>query len=204
MAVFIGISLVWKEVERRSIYNVLSKPVTRVQFLLGRYAGLALTLAVNVGGMTLAFYAVLAYMNWTANDALRRSWPAPALDPALVTAILLIGMELLVVTAIALFFSTFSSPFLSAVLTLALWVVGHFNDDLAHFDAVVDSPTAVWIARALYYVLPGLAAFDVRAQVVHGLPIPPAAAGLAVAYGAAYILFLLVAAILVFRRRDSQ
>jgi ABC-type transport system involved in multi-copper enzyme maturation permease subunit len=204
MAIFIGISLVWKEVERRSIYNVLSKPVTREQFLLGKYAGLALTLTVNIAGMTLAFYAVLAYMDWTADDILRRSWPAPALDPALMTAIGLIVVELLVVTAVALFFSTFSSPFLSAVLTLGLWIVGHFNDDLRHFETVVDNPVAVWLARALYYVLPDLSAFDVRSQVVHGLAVPPVAAGLAAAYGAAYIVFLLVAAILVFRRRDLQ
>lgn len=204
MAIFIGISLVWKEVERRSIYNVLSKPVTREQFLLGKYAGLALTLAVNIAGMTIAFYAVLAYMDWTADDILRRSWPAPALDPALMTAIGLIVVELLVVTAVALFFSTFSSPFLSAVLTLGLWIVGHFNDDLRHFEAVVDNSVAVWLARALYYVLPDLSAFDVRSQVVHGLAVPPVAAGLAAAYGAAYIAFLLVAAILVFRRRDLQ
>ncbi len=204
MAIFIGISLVWKEVERRSIYNVLSKPVTREQFLLGKYAGLALTLAVNVAGMTLAFYAVLAYMDWSADEILRRSWPAPAMDPALMTAIGLIVVELLVVTAVALFFSTFSSPFLSAVLTLGLWIVGHFNDDLRHFETVVDNPAAVWLARVLYYLLPDLSAFDVRSQVVHGLAVPPAAAGLAVAYGAAYVVFLLVAAILVFRRRDLQ
>lgn len=204
MAIFIGISLVWKEVERRSIYNLLSKPVTREQFLLGKYAGLALTLAVNIAGMTLAFYAVLAYMDWSADDILRRSWPAPAMDPALMTAIGLIVVELLVVTAVALFFSTFSSPFLSAVLTLGLWIVGHFNDDLRHFETVVDNPAAVWLARVLYYLLPDLSAFDVRSQVVHGIAVPPAAAGLAVAYGAAYIVFLLVAAILVFRRRDLQ
>jgi ABC-type transport system involved in multi-copper enzyme maturation permease subunit len=120
------------------------------------------------------------------------------------TAIALIGVELLVVTAVALFFSTFSSPFLSAVLTLGLWIVGHFNDDLRHFETVVDNPVAVWLARGLYCVLPDLSAFDVRSQVVHGLAVPPVAAGLAAAYGAAYIVFLLVAAILVFRRRDLQ
>ena len=204
MAVFVGIGLVWREVERRSIYNLLSKPVTREQFILGKYAGLVLTLAVNVAAMTAAFYLVLAYMNWNADDIMRRSWPAPALDPALMIAIGLIGVELLVVTAVALFFSTFSSPFLSAVLTLALWVVGHFNDDLKHFDAVVDSRPAVWAARALYYLLPDLSAFDVKSQVVHGLPVPAAAVALAVGYGAVYIAFLLVAAMLIFQRKDLQ
>src|SRR5688572_17401752 len=139
ISVFIGIGLVWKEVERRSIYSLLSKPMRRSQFVLGKYAGLALTLVVHVAIMTLAFYAVLAYMGWLADEGLRRSWPAPATDPALLKAIGLILVELLLVTAVALFFSTFSSPFLSAVLTLGLWVIGHFNADLRHFENVVAS-----------------------------------------------------------------
>ncbi len=204
MSVFIGIGLVWREVERRSIYTVLSKPVTRVQFLLGKYAGLALTLVVNVTAMTLAFALVLAYMDWTADEMLRRSWPAPALDPALAGAIALILVELLVVTAVALFFSTFSSPFLSAVLTFALWIVGHFNDDLRQFDAVVSSRAAAALARGLYAILPDFAAFDVKALVVHGVPIPPETFLFGAAYGALYVGGLLVAAVLIFQRRDLQ
>lgn len=204
MAVFIGIGLVWREVERRSIYNVLSKPVTRVHFLLGKYAGLALTLLVNVGAMTLAFYAVLAYMDWTADPMLRRGWPAPALDPMLTVAVALILVELLVVTAVALFFSTFSSPFLSAALTFALWIVGHFNDDLRHFDTVVASRPAVAVARVLYTVLPDFGAFDIKAQVVHGVSVPLAGVALGAAYGACYVGVLLAAALLIFQRRDLQ
>ena len=78
-------------------------------------------------------------------------------------------MELLLVTAIALFFSTFSGPFLSAALTFGLWVIGHFNADLRNFESVVESRAAAYLARGLYYVLPNFAAFDVKAQAVHGL-----------------------------------
>src|SRR5437870_6177118 len=83
IAVFIGIGLVSKEVERRSIYSLLSKPIHRYQFVLGKYAGLVLTLAVNMTIMTLAFYAVLLYTSWGIDPLVRSGWDAPALDPAL-------------------------------------------------------------------------------------------------------------------------
>ena len=111
IAVFIGIGLVWKEVDRRSIYSLLSKPIRRHEFILGKYAGLALTLFVNVAIMTMAFYAVLAYMNTQFAESARAAWPAPATDAGMLLAIALIFLELLLVTAVALLFSTFSSRF---------------------------------------------------------------------------------------------
>ena len=122
--------------------------------------------------MTVAFYAVLAYLDTQFPDTVRASWPAPATDPGMLKAIGLIFVELMLVTAIALFLSTFSSPFLSAALTFGLWVIGHFNTDLRNFEAVVESPSAAYVARGLYYVLPNFAAFDIKAQVVHALPVP--------------------------------
>ena len=119
IAVFIGIGLVSKEVERRSIYRLLSKPIHRHQFVVGKYAGLVLTLAVNLAVMAAALYARarLHGVGRAARHAAAR-WDAPALDPALLKAVVLIFVELMVVTAIALFFSTFSTPMLSAALTV--------------------------------------------------------------------------------------
>jgi ABC-type transport system involved in multi-copper enzyme maturation permease subunit len=204
IAVFIGIGLVWKEVEKRSIYALLSKPMNRGEFILGKYCGLVLTLLINVAVMTLAFYAVLAYMGWTAPPSLRAAWPTPAVDPAMLKAIALIVIELMLVTAIALFFSTFSSPFLSAMLTIGLWVIGHFNEDLGNFGAIVRSPAAAWLARAVYYVLPNFSAFDVKAQVVHGQPVALSYVGLTSLYGVAYLAFVLVGAVTIFSRRDFK
>ncbi len=204
IAIFIGIGLVWKEVERKSIYSLLAKPVQRHEFIIGKFAGLALTLLVNVATMTVVFYVVLAYMNTQFSANVRAVWPAPAVDPGMLRAVLLIFMELLVVTAIALFFSTFSSPFLSAALTLGLWVIGHFNADLRNFEAVVDSPVAASLARALYYVLPNFAAFDIKTQVVYALPVPVSYLATTVLYGATYAALLLTAAVLIFARRDFR
>jgi len=204
IAVFIGIGLVWKEVERRSIYGLLSKPVRRHEFIVGKYAGLALTLLVNVAMMTAAFYLVLAFMDTQFPENVRAIWPAPAVDPGMLRAIALIVVELLLVTALALFFSTFSSPFLSAGLTVGLWVIGHFNADLRNFEAVVDSRTAASFARALYYVLPNFAAFDIKTQVVHALPVPASYLITTTAYGLVYVALLLTGAVVIFGRRDFK
>ena len=204
IAVFIGIGLVWKEVDKRSIYGVLSKPVTRPQFVLGKFAGLVLTLVINLLVMTVAFYAVLAYLGWATPSVIAAAWRVPAADPTMLQAIVLIGVELALVTALALFFSTFSSPFLSAALTFALWVVGHFNEDLRHFETIVDSPVAVWITRGLYYVLPNFASFDIKAQVVHGQALPAGDLLLTIVYGLIYIALVLTGAVMIFSRRDLK
>jgi ABC-type transport system involved in multi-copper enzyme maturation permease subunit len=204
IAIFIGIGLVSKEVERRSIYALLSKPVSRPQFIIGKYAGLVLTLAVNVTVMAAALYLVLAYMKWADPALTTTDLETPGLDPALLKALFLIFIELMLVTALALFFSTFSSPILSAALTFGLYVAGHFNADLKNFDKVVNSPLAIGLARGVYHVLPDLSAFDVKTEVVHGLPVRAGYLAGTAAYGLAYIAALLLVATFVFSRRDFK
>jgi len=204
IAVFIGIGLVSKEVDKRSVYSLLAKPIRRPQFVFGKYCGLTLTLAVNVAVMAAALYAVLFYMSWGVPKTTAQSWDAPALDPALLKAIGLILVELLLVTAIALFFSTFSTPILSAALTFGLFIAGHFSTDLRNFDQVVNSPAAVRLARGLYWVLPNLGQFDVKSQVVHGQAVPMGYMALTAAYAAFYTAMLLTMAVLIFSRRDFK
>ena len=204
IAVFIGIGLVSKEVERKSVFGLLTKPVTRTQFILGKYLGLVTTLTVNLTVMTVAYYAVLFYMDTTATPTMRAGWAAPALDPRQLVAIVLLMGELALVTAVALLFSTFSSPLLSALLTLGLWVAGHFNGDLRQFEQVVDQPALAWLARTLYYVLPNLAPFNVKSEVVYGMPVSASHVGFTLLYAAVYIAALLLVAVAIFRRRDFK
>jgi Cu-processing system permease protein len=204
IAIFIGIGLVSKEVERRSIYGLLAKPISRPQLIVGKYAGLVLTLAVNVAVMTFAFYVVLAYLTWTTAPAFRSAWDAPGLDPALLKAIFLIFIELMLITAVALFFSTFSTPLLSAALTFGLYLVGHFNADLRNFEQVVKSRPAAWLTRGLYHLLPDLSAFDVKTEVVHGIPVSVGYLALTAGYGVLYIAVLLLVSTLIFARRDFK
>jgi ABC-type transport system involved in multi-copper enzyme maturation permease subunit len=204
IAIFIGIGLVSKEVERRSVYSLLAKPISRPQFILGKYAGLVLTLAVNVAVMTLALYVVLTYMNYTAPPELRAAWDAPGIDPRLLEAVALIFVQLMIITAIALFFSTFSTPLLAAALTFGLFIVGHFNADLKNFDRIMDSRPAIWLARGVYHLVPDFSAFDIKTQVVHGLPVGAGYIAATAGYGLAYIAALLVVSVVIFSRRDFK
>src|SRR5829696_4923221 len=172
IAVFIGIGLVSKEVEKRSIYALLAKPIRRHELIVGKYLGLVLTLFVNLSIMAIAYYAVLGAVAWIDGSWFRPHWEAPALDPALLKAIAMIFLQLAIVVAVALFFSTFSSPILAAALTFGLYVVGHFNADLKNFERVIDSKVVTAVARALYYLLPNLAPLDVKNDVVHAVPVP--------------------------------
>lgn len=204
IAVFIGIGLVAKEVERKSAYSLLAKPIHRYQLVVGKYAGLTLTLVVNVAVMTASLYAVLAYMRWGVDPAIEAAWDARALDPALLEAVLLILLELMLVTAIALCFSTFSTPILSAAFTFGFTIAGHYSNDLRNFQDVVQSPVAARLAQGVYWLLPNLAQFDIKSQVVHGEHIPAAYVGYAVLYAALYISMLLMIAVVVFARRDFK
>jgi len=204
IAVFIGIGLVSKEVERRSVYALLAKPMTRAQLVIGKYLGLLLTLAINLAVMTAALYAVLALNAAMTPAWIQKTWEAPALDVAMLKAVLLIGGQLAIVTAIALLFSTFSTPLLSAALTFGFYVAGHFSEDLRRFDQVVDSAAAVWTTRVVSYLLPNLAPFDVKAQVVHGQLVSWGYIGLTALYGLVYVAALLVAAVWIFSRRDFK
>ena len=204
IAVFIGIGLVSKEVEKRSIYSLLSKPIARYQLVLGKYLGLVLTLAVNLAIMTAAVYVVLAYMAWRSGPAAAQAWEAPAVDPALLKAFLLTFAELSIVTAIALLLSTFSTPLLSAALTFGLFVVGRFSSDLRNFNSVVQSRAAAWVTETLYWILPNLSPFDVRSQVVHAQPVPAGYIAMTLTYALVYVAALLVPAMLIFSRRDFK
>ena len=204
IAVFIGVGLVWKEVDRRSVYNLLVKPLRRYEFILGKFFGLALTLAVNIAVMAAALYAVLALMNWMDPGLAKVAIEAPVLDPQLLKAFWLLYVQLLVVTSVALFFSTFSGPMLSAAFTFGLYIVGHFNADLAHFENVVESQAAAWFGKALYFILPNLAPFDVKAAVVHGQPVSLAYVALTTGYGLLYAGAMVALAVLVFSRRDFK
>jgi ABC-type transport system involved in multi-copper enzyme maturation permease subunit len=141
----------------------------------------------------------------TLSEAALKAAAAPATDPRLLLAVMMIGFELALVTAVALFWSTFSSSaLLSAGLTIAFYVAGQFGADLKNFEHVVKSPAAGFLGRALYYLLPNFAAFDIKSEVVHALPIQPGYLTLTAAYALLYIALLLTASVMIFSRRDFK
>jgi Cu-processing system permease protein len=204
IAIFIGIGLVSKEVERRSIYSLIAKPVRRSELIVGKFFGLGLTIGINLAVMAIVWYAVLGYMSWMETEAFKKSWEASATDPRMLVAVYLVFVQLLLVIALALFFSTFAEPLWAAVFTFGLYVAGHFGADLKHFDVVVGDSPVRYVTSALYYVLPNMAAFDVKNAVVHAQPVPGGYVLTATAYGACYMAALVVAAVLIFSRRDFK
>jgi Cu-processing system permease protein len=205
IAVFIGIGLIAREIDRRSIYAVLAKPVRRHELLLGKYVGLVGTLFVNLAVMAAAYYLVLAYIGSRLSEAALRAASAPPMDPRLLLAVMMIGLELALVTAVALFWSTFSSSaLLSAGLTFGLYIAGQFGADLKNFEQVVASPAAGLVGRGLYYLLPNFAAFDIKAEVVHALPIESGYLAFTAGYAVVYIALLLTASVVIFSRRDFK
>ncbi len=201
-AVLLGVGPLAGAAERRSIYALLAKPVHRHEVVLGRYAGLVLTLVVNVGVLAAVLYGVLAFVAVTESAEAQRGWQHPAVDPALLQAVFLILIQLMVVSAMALFFATFSSQALAAAMTLGLYVGGHFNADLRALEEIVGPGSAAWLATGISYVLPSLAPFNVTAEVVHARPVPLGYLVLTTATGLAYVALFLAGAMLVFSRRD--
>src|SRR3712207_1055900 len=145
ISVFVGVGLVYKEIERRTVYAIFAKPVGRGEFLLGKYLGLSLTLAVNVSVMGAGVSLALLYVSGGWHPLALSIWPAVAL----------IYVELLILVAVALLFSSFSSPALSALLTFAVFVIGHFSAGLKGLAATAGGAARPLFA-ALYYLLPNL------------------------------------------------
>ena len=194
IAIFIGIGLVFKEIEKRTLYTMLSRPVRRWEFIVGKFFGLAGTLVVNTLFMTLGFYAALFYL-------VRSFTPA---DAYLLVAIYFILLQFLMVTALALFFTTFSSPVLSAVFAFALFIAGSFAEDLRAFAALGEAGASRWLATAAAYLVPNFSALNVISSVAHGQPV----AGALLLGNTLYALFyagaVLFASILIFEYRNLK
>ena len=194
ISIFVGVGLVYKEIERRTIYAVFSKPVGRGEFLVGKYLGLCFTLLVNVVVMAVGVSLALLYVS--------RGWDP--LIPTIWPAVLLIYLELMLLTAVALLFSSFSSPALSALLTFLIFVAGHFSADLKVLAVSLGSTGARWFFTGLYYLLPNLANYSFITPAAHGRTPAPGFVFASALYAFVYIAVILAAATLIFSRRNFK
>lgn len=188
IAVFIGIGLVFREMEKRTIYMVLSKPLRRYHFLLGKFFGMALTLFLILCTLVAVFYFVL-YLKGESN-------------PRLLASFYMIYLEWLMITGVALLFSSFSTPLLSTMLTLASFFMGHLTESLLMLKARIASEFSNAVLTLLFYALPNLEMFNIRAQVVHNLALPEGFFAGATLYWLLYLTTLLLVAIGIFQRKD--
>ncbi len=197
IAIFLGIGLVSKEIEKRTVYTILSKPIERYQFILGKYTGLLITLLVNTGIMTVGLYLVLMFNEARWGNSI---WNV---EPRLIQAVFLIFLELMVLTAVALLFSTFTTSTLAAIFSISVYVIGHASDDLVGLGQKL-SGTASFLLKGIYYIMPNLSQFDIKGQIVHRMTVDPSYIFLTTCYAAVYISLLLVSASLIFRSRDFR
>ncbi len=188
VAVLVGVSLVYKEIERRTVLTLLAQPVRRWQFMLGKYAGLLAVLLLNVIAMASVLAAVVA---WKGESP----WP-------LLPAVGLVAVELAIVTSFALLFSSFANPILAAVGTLTVYVAGHLSWSFELLRSRVPAGPARTAARLAHVLLPNLDRLDIKAEAVHGIPLPEGYACAAALYGIGYALVVFLLACLVFERRD--
>ena len=191
LTIVLGSSLLYKELDRRTIYAVMAKPIRRSEFLLGKYAGLWITAATLLAAMVAITMALIGI---TSRDV---PWPAAG-------ALALSLAELGVVTAVVVFFSSFTTPLLTAFFTAAVLLAGHFAEDLRYFGTHGASRLLAQATEAAYWLLPHLEVFNARGLAVHGLTVEPERLLFAVAYAGLYAAALLFAATAIFERRDFR
>lgn len=195
ITVFVGTNLLNKEIDKKTIYLLLSKPLRRSDFILGKFLGLSLTLGIITLAMGAAFYAVL----WSTLKGMGQDpliWV-----PTSLMALVLIYVEMLLLTAGAIFFSTFATPVMSAMFTLALYLIGHMSYDILQFGRMTGQTLLTELTRLIFYVLPDLERLNLKNVLVQQ-PVPADVFGSALLYGGLYIAGLLVLSMLIFEGKE--
>jgi ABC-type transport system involved in multi-copper enzyme maturation permease subunit len=189
IAVMMSVLLISREVDSRTVFNILAKPVSRWQFLLGKYLGLLVTVAINLAMMTVVLLVLVALYQGEV-------------DLRLVFAASMILLEMALLTAFATLFAVLTRPILGTVFTLAVFVIGHVSEDIWLLTKHVTAGFSRPLIAAVYYLLPNLERFNFKTEVVHGLHIPPPVVHWAIAYGLVYTVLVLLLACLRFSRKD--
>lgn len=192
IAIFVGVSLVSKEIERRTVFAIFAKPVKRSEFVLGKYLGLCLTLLVNVLVMGVGVSLALVFVK--GGSLIYSIWGA----------IFLIYLELCIIVAVAVVFSSFSTPALSALLTFFVFIIGHMSSSLRDLAVGLGSKSATVFFEIVYYLLPNLAHYSFRTESANGMVPTGQMIGGAIAYAMIYIAILLLVSSFVFSRRNFK
>jgi ABC-type transport system involved in multi-copper enzyme maturation permease subunit len=191
IAVFTGINLVYKEIDKKTLYNIISKPISRSSFILGKFLGLALTLMVALVSMAAIFFVFL----WFSSGEF---------DPGILLYFFLLYLQLLIITSISLVFSSFSTPILSSIFTISLYLIGQVTWTFNEFKYKLVKPLEKVIAYLFYYILPNLDKFNIKNEVVMKVKLDSDLIMIAIFYGLGYSAALLLLAILIFNKKEFQ
>jgi ABC-type transport system involved in multi-copper enzyme maturation permease subunit len=191
VAIFTGINLVFKEIDKKTIYNILSKPISRSSFIIGKFLGLAYTLLVALVSMAAIFFIFL-YVS------------TGEFDSGVALYFLLLYFELLIITSLSLLFSSFTTPILSSIFTITLFLIGHVLWTFNEFKVRLVEPLIKIIVYFFYYILPNLDKFNIKNAVVMDVKLEPGLILGSILYGLVYIAALLALTIVIFQKREFQ
>lgn len=191
IAIFIGIRLMVQELEQRTIYVVVSKPIHRWEIISGKILGLSMTLAINVVFMSITLWGT---------ELLQEG----RIDLGLTPAIVLIYIEILLIVSFALFFSSFISSTLSALFTIIIFTVGHLSGFLKDYVEIYPDRGFHWLLKGVYYIAPNLEMLNLKMAVVEHLEQPPHFVLYGLLYGIGYTLIILLLTVAIFSKRDLK
>lgn len=189
IAIFVGTSLVYKEIDKRTIYTIICRPMSRYEFVLGKYFGMAALLGVVTALMGVAGAGYVALLGGVV-------------DTTYFYAVLLTYWELLMVTAFATLFSSLTSPILGAIVVFCIYVIGHATTILIDLPSHFDGTTAKKVLEIVYYIVPNFSNFNIRAEAANNIAVPFDYVVWAMAYGAIYTAMLLALAAFAFENKD--
>ena len=194
ISVFIGVGLVSKEIDKRTLYALLARPLRRWEFILGKFAGLALTLTVNTAAMSAGLFLALFYVK----HSIERT------DTAVLVAVYFILLKLALVVALAMLFSCFTTPLLAILFTAGLYIAGLFVHEMRNMPASTIDPALGGLLRGISYVLPNFENFDVMGAAAHGRVISGALIAQNTVYAALYCAIVLAVAMAIFSQRNLK
>jgi ABC-type transport system involved in multi-copper enzyme maturation permease subunit len=194
IAVFIGVGLVSKEIDKRTLYALLAKPLRRWEFILGKFAGLTLTLTVNTAAMAAGLFLALLYVKHSIERA----------DTAVLVAVYFILLKLALVVALAMLFSCFTTPLLAILFTAGLYIAGLFVHEMRGLQGGLIDPALSRVLRWISYVLPNFENFDVMGAAAHGRVIPATLIAQNTFYAVLYCAIVLTVAAAVFSQRNLK
>ncbi|MGB3655725.1 MAG: ABC transporter permease [Rivularia sp. (in: cyanobacteria)] len=192
VAVFVGTGLINKEIEKRTILMLIAKPVSRNEFIVGKYLGLSAVLALLVAAMSVIYLIFLQLNNI--------SYSATSI---IINAIFLI-LQLSLIGAVAITWGVFTGSLLATALTFAVYLMGNITQDLLKLARISENPGLEKITQGLYLLIPDLSRLDFKNEAVYGLSALPDSTTLFVnaGYSLVYTAMLLAIAAFIFSQRE--
>jgi len=203
LSVFLGMGLVYKEIEKKTVYNIFSKPIKRYEFILGKYLGLAFTLLLITVGMAIILFLLVLYTELRYQGLIEFYYGGRHFSEFF-NAIYFQYLEFLIIIGIALIFSSFTSPILSVLFTFLLFAIGRFSGDIRLFAEEIKNPVSSVFAEVAYTVIPNLEKFNVRGEAVYGGSLNGELIFYTTAYAIIYTLALLLLSMIIFEKKEFK